>query len=53
MIGYAIFSFVFGSGPQTILLHINDAEACTALYGGTSSGCFVYSCTLVSDFACE
>jgi hypothetical protein len=26
----------------TILLHINDASVCSALYGGTSSTCFVY-----------
>lgn len=27
---------------QTILLHINDADECQALYGGTSNTCFVF-----------
>src|SRR5262245_61548907 len=29
-------------GTQTILLHINDADECQALYGGTSDTCFVF-----------
>ncbi len=28
--------------PQTILLHINDATECQAIYGGTGNTCFVY-----------
>ncbi len=31
--------------PQTILLHINDATECQALYGGNESTCFVYPAT--------
>lgn len=33
-----------GTAPstQTILLHINDAAACQALYGGTANTCFVF-----------
>ncbi len=30
---------------QTILLHINDAAECQALYGGTANTCFVYPAT--------
>jgi hypothetical protein len=30
---------------QTILMHINDSAVCAALYGGTSSTCFVYPST--------